>query len=193
MIRAIATYSQVGARFSYKMIWTLWVFYPLVAAVQEISAQMARVTGQGLAHNLRKHTPPFVAYGLVAGLFVANIMNIGADLIAMGGAARLLFGGPRLAYAAGFFAAIVALEVFVRYACYARVLEVLSLALLASVATAFAVSVDWGAAARGLIPTVVLNHHFVMALVAISGTIISPYLLFWQAGQEAEIEQRDPN
>lgn len=189
----IATYSQVGARFGYQLVWTLWAFYPLVAAVQEISAQMARVTGQGLAENLRHHYPLWLCYFLVGTLLLANIMNIGADLVAMGGAARLLLGGDRLAYAAGFFVLIVLLEVFVRYQRYARVLEVLSLALLAYVATAFSVHVDWHQALLGLKPTLLPGHHFAMALVAITGTTISPYLLFWQAGQEAEIEQRDPH
>lgn len=189
----IATYSQVGARFGYQMIWTLWAFYPLVAAIQEISAQMARVTGQGLAENLRAYYPRWLCHSLVVALLVANILNIGADLVAMGGATRLLFGGDRLVYAAGFFILIVVLEIFVRYQRYARMLEVLSLALLAYVATAFSVHVDWHQALLGLEPTIMQGHHFAMALVAIAGTTISPYLLFWQAGQEAEIEQRDPN
>lgn len=189
----IATYSQVGARFGYQMIWTLWAFYPLVAAIQEISAQMARVTGQGLAENLRDHYPRWLCHSLVAALLVANILNIGADLVAMGGATRLLFGGDRLVYAAGFLVLIVVLEIVVRYQRYARVLEVLSLALLAYVATAFFVHVDWHQAFLGLKPTIMQGHHFAMALVAIAGTTISPYLFFWQAGQEAEIEQRDPH
>lgn len=188
----IATYSQVGARFGYQMIWTLWAFYPLVAVIQEISAQVARVTGRGLAENLRAYYPRWLCHSLVGALLVANILNIGADLVAMGGAMRLLFGGDRLAYAAGFFVLIVVLEVFVRYQRYARVLEVLSLALLAYVATAFSVHVDWHQALLGLKPTLLPGHHFAMALVAIAGTTISPYLFFWQAGQEAEIEQRDP-
>lgn len=188
----IATYSQVGARFGYQLAWTLWAFYPLVAVVQEVSAQMARVTGKGLAENLRAHYPAFVCYGLVGALLVANIINIGADLMAMGGAARLLFGGPRLLYAGGFLVLIVTLEVFVRYERYARILEVLSLALLAYVATAFSVRADWHQALLGFVPTIMPGRHFAMALVAIAGTTISPYLLFWQAGQEAEIEEADP-
>jgi NRAMP (natural resistance-associated macrophage protein)-like metal ion transporter len=187
----IATYSQVGARFGYQMIWTLWVFYPLVAVIQQVSAEMARATGKGLAANLRDHYPPWVGYSLVATLLVANVINIGADLMAMGGAARLLFGGLRLSYAAGFLVIIVTLEALVRYERYARVLEVLSLALLAYVATAFSVRVDWHQALLGFLPTLMPGHHYATALVAIAGTTISPYLLFWQAGQEAEITQRD--
>ncbi len=188
----IATYSQVGAGFGYQMVWTLWVFYPLVAVIQEVSARMARVTGKGLAQNLREHYPPWICSVLVTAMVAANIINIGADLMAMGGAARLLWGGPRLAYAAGFLILIVTLEVGVRYEHYARVLEVLSLCLLAYVVTAFSVSVDWRQAALGLLPTVLPGRHYAMALVAIAGTTISPYLLFWQAGQEAEIEEHDP-
>ncbi len=188
----IATYSQVGARFGYQMVWTLWAFYPLVAVIQQVGAQMARATGKGLAENLRAHYPPWICYSLVAALFVANVINIGADLMAMGGAARLLWGGPRLAYAAGFLAVILSLEVGVRYERYARVLEVLSLSLLAYVVTAFSVRVDWHQALAGLVPTIMPGRHYATALVAIAGTTISPYLLFWQAGQEAEIAQRGP-
>ncbi len=188
----IATYSQVGARFGYQMLWTLWVFYPLVAVIQQVSAQMARATGKGLAENLREHFPPWICYSLVAALLVANVINIGADLMAMGGAARLLWGGPRLAYAVGFLVVIVSLEVWIRYERYARVLEVLSLSLLAYVITAFSVRVDWHQALVNLVPTVMPGRHYATALVAIAGTTISPYLLFWQAGQEAEIAQRDP-
>ncbi len=183
----IATYSQVGARFGYRMVWTVWAFFPLVAAVQEISAQIVRVTGRGLTENLRAHFPLPVCYVLVASLLIANIANIGADLLAMGGAARLLFGGERRVYALGFLVLIVALEVFVRYERYAHILEGLSLALLAYVATAFSVHADWRSAVMGLVPTIIPTHHYAMALVAIAGTTISPYLLFWQAGQEAEI------
>ncbi len=188
----IATYSQVGARFGYQMVWTLWVFYPLVVAVQQVSAQMARATGKGLAENLREHYPPWICYSLVAALLIANVINIGADLMAMGGAARLLWGGPRLAYALGFLVIIVGLEVWIRYERYARALEVLSLSLLAYVVTAFSVRADWHQALVSLVPTVMPGHHYATALVAIAGTTISPYLLFWQAGQEAEIAARDP-
>ncbi|MDA8389214.1 MAG: divalent metal cation transporter [Gammaproteobacteria bacterium] len=182
----IATYSQVGAQLHYRLVWTLWFFYPLVAAVQDACARLAQATGQGLAANLRRHYGAGVACALVVSLLAANVINIAADLLAIGGAARLLFGGRRIVYAAAFAVLIITLEVWVPYRRYARVLAVLSLSLLAYVATAFAVDVDWHAAWRHMVPQWPSGHAAVMGLVAIAGTTISPYLFFWQAGQEAE-------
>ncbi|MDA8361004.1 MAG: divalent metal cation transporter [Gammaproteobacteria bacterium] len=182
----IATYSQVGAQLSYRLVWTLWFFYPLVAAVQDTCARLAQATGEGLAANLRRHYGVWVASALVFSLLVANVINIAADLLAISGAAHLLLGGRRIAYAAGFALLTVVLEAWVPYRRYARVLEVLSLSLLAYVATAFAVDVDWRATWRHMVPQWPSGHAAVMALVAIAGTTISPYLFFWQAGQEAE-------
>ena len=129
----IATYSQAGAQFGYGLGWTLLFTYPLMCAIQLISAQIGRVTGRGLAGNMRRHYPAPLLYALVALLVVANTINIGADLGAMGAALRLLIAGPTLLYVAGFAIVTVLLEVFVRYSRYAAVLRWLTLSLFAYV------------------------------------------------------------
>ncbi|MHB1951857.1 MAG: NRAMP family divalent metal transporter [Acidiferrobacteraceae bacterium] len=188
----IATYSHVGAAFGYRLLWSVWLFYPLVAAVQEISGRIGRTTGQGLAANLRDHYPGFVSILLVVMLLIANVINIGADLIAMGSGVSLVAGGSRLLYASGFALLSVGLEVFIEYDRYARFLKWGSITLLAYVATAFSVHVSWPSVGYGLIPRVLSDPHFAMAMVAIAGTTISPYLFFWQSGQEVEIERETP-
>jgi NRAMP (natural resistance-associated macrophage protein)-like metal ion transporter len=111
----IATYSQAGAQFGFGLIWTLLFTYPLMVAIQLICAQIGRVTGSGLAGNLRRHFPPWLLVGAVALLLIANTINIGADLGAMGDALALLIGGPTALYVVGFSVLTVLLEVFVRY------------------------------------------------------------------------------
>jgi Mn2+/Fe2+ NRAMP family transporter len=119
----IATYSQAGAQFGYSLGWTLLLTYPLMCAIQMISAQVGRVTGHGLAGNMRRHYPAPVVYILIALLLVANIINIGADLGAMAAASRLLVDGPQLAFVAAFAVVTVLLEVFMRYSRYASILR----------------------------------------------------------------------
>ena len=135
----IATYSQAGAQFGYGLGWTLLLSYPLMAAIQLISARIGRVTGHGIAGNIRRYYPPWLLHLLVGLVLVANTVNLGADLGAMGAAVKLLAGGPALLYVAGFGLATVLLEVFMRYSRYVAVLKWLSLSLLAYVATAFTV------------------------------------------------------
>ena len=147
----IATYSQAGAQFGYALGWTLLLTYPLMCAIQMISAQVGRVTGKGLAGNMRRHYPALVIYPLIALLLIANIINIGADLGAMAAALRLLVDGPQLFFVAAFAIAAVLLEVFMRYSRYASVLRWLALSLLAYVATVFAVDVPWLTVAHNLI------------------------------------------
>jgi NRAMP (natural resistance-associated macrophage protein)-like metal ion transporter len=108
----IATYAQAGAQFGYALIWTLLLTYPLMSAIQMVSAQIGRVTGRGLAGNIRRHYPASLLYGLVSLLLVANAINLGADLGAMAAAIRLLVPGPQLVYVAGFALLTVALEVY---------------------------------------------------------------------------------
>ena len=127
----IATYSQAGAQFGYSLGWTLPLTYPLMCAIQMISAQVGRVTGKGLAGNMRRHYPAAVIYPLIGLLLVANIINIGADLGAMAAALRLLIMGPQLIFVAAFAIVTVLLEVFMRYSRYASVLRWLALSLLA--------------------------------------------------------------
>jgi NRAMP (natural resistance-associated macrophage protein)-like metal ion transporter len=186
----IATYSQVGAQFGTGMGWVMLFSYPLMSAIQVISARIGCVTGEGIAANLRRHYPPWLLRGAVAILLVANIANLGADLGAMGAALRLLIGGPMIAYTAGFGAICVALEVFLRYRRYASVLRWMCVSLFAYVAVVFSVHVDWRAALHDtLLPSVTLDRTHMEALVAVLGTTISPYLFFWQAAEE--VEERD--
>jgi NRAMP (natural resistance-associated macrophage protein)-like metal ion transporter len=188
----IATYAQVGAEFGYGIGWTLLFSYPLMCAIQQISADIGRVTGIGLAGNLRRHFPKSVLYGTVGVLLIANVINIGADLGAMAAALDLLVKGNPLIYVAFFAATSMLLEVFIRYSRYVYVLRWLTLSLFAYVATVFVVHVPWGQVGLDLIwPHISFSGAYLTALVAVLGTTISPYLFFWQAGQEVEDEKED--
>jgi Mn2+/Fe2+ NRAMP family transporter len=164
-----------------------------MCAIQMISAQVGRVTGKGLAGNMRRHYPALVIYPLIALLLIANVINIGADLGAMAAALRLLVDGPQLIFVAAFAIVTVLLEVFMRYSRYASVLRWLALSLLAYVATVFAVDVPWLTVARNLfVPHIKFSGDYLAIVVAIFGTTISPYLFFWQAAEEVEDEKEDP-
>ena len=190
----IATYSQAGAQFGYSLAWTLLLTYPLMCAIQMISAQVGRVTGKGLAGNMRRHYPALLVYPLIGLLLVANIINIGADLGAMAAALRLLIDGPQLLFVAAFAAITILLEVFMRYSRYASVLRWLTISLLAYVATVFAVHVPWLTVAQNLVvPHIKLSGDYLAIVVAVFGTTISPYLFFWQAAEEVEDEKEDPD
>jgi NRAMP (natural resistance-associated macrophage protein)-like metal ion transporter len=183
----IATYSQVGAQFGYALGWTMLFSYPLMTVIQAIAARIGCVTGYGIAQNLRRHYPPWLLYGVVVLLLVANIINLAADLGAMGAALELLLGGSHHIYTVLFGIVCLLLQVFVRYERYATVLKWLTLSLFAYVAVVFAAHVPWGSALYGaLVPSVTFDAAHAMAMVAILGTTISPYLFFWQAGQEVE-------
>ncbi|HLG88971.1 MAG TPA: divalent metal cation transporter [Alphaproteobacteria bacterium] len=186
----IATYSQVGAQFGYGLAWTLLFSYPLMAAIQEISARIGRVTGYGIAGNLRRHYPAWLSSGIVGLLLIANVINLGADLGAMGAALKLLIAGPALLYVClfGLFSAV--LEIFTRYARYVSILKWLCLSLFSYVICAFLVRVPWIAVGWAVVwPRLSVEPDYVMAIVAVLGTTISPYLFFWQAGQEVEDEK----
>jgi len=190
----IATYSQAGAQFGYAMGWTLVLTYPLMCAIQMISAQIGRVTGRGLAGNLRRQYPTPVVYLLIGLLCIANTINIGADLGAMAAALRLLVDGPQLIYIALFAVVTILLEVFVRYSRYASILRWLVLSLLAYVAVVFAVGVPWLTVARNLVlPNINFSSGYLTVVVAVFGTTISPYLFFWQAAEEVEDQKVDPD
>lgn len=183
----IATYSQVGAQFGYTLGWTMLFSYPLMTAVQGLSAGIGAVSGKGLAMNLKLHYHPRVAYGAMALLFIANFINIGADLAAMGAALRLLIGGPEVAYALMFGIFCAAVQVIVPYPAYVSVLKWLTLSLFAYVAVVLVVGVPWGEALAGLaMPNLEFTGSHFTAIVAVLGTTISPYLFFWQAGEEVE-------
>jgi len=189
----IATYSQAGAQFGFAISWTMLFSYPLMVAIQQISARIGRITGKGIAGNLRQHYPNWLLEGIVALLFIANTINIGADLGAMADAIGLLIGGPVLLYVIvfGLFCAI--LQVFMAYRPYVAVLKWLTLALFAYFGTVMVVEIPWGEAALGLLlPTFLPDAAFWTTVVAVLGTTISPYLFFWQAAQEVEDIRVEP-
>jgi Mn2+/Fe2+ NRAMP family transporter len=183
----IATYSQAGAQFGFALCWTMFLTLPFMVAIQIISATIGWQSRRGLASNLARQLPSPALYGLVAMLVVANTINIAADLAAMAEALRLVVGGPVLIYAAGFGLACLTVEVFVPYHRYAGYLKFLTLVLLVYVAAAFSVGVPWDRViASTLAPAVLLDRDYLLTIVAVFGTTISPYLFFWQASQEAE-------
>lgn len=183
----IATYSQAGAQFGYDLGWTLLFSFPLMCAIQEISARIGRVTGRGIAGNLKMNFPMWILYVLVCLLVVANTLNLGADLGAMAAALKLLVGGNALIYVAGFGIISLLLEVFVRFAHYVSALKWLTLSLFAYVGVALVVHVPWGTVAyRLVVPHISFHSDYLTVVVAVLGTTISPYLFFWQAEEEVE-------
>jgi NRAMP (natural resistance-associated macrophage protein)-like metal ion transporter len=189
----IATYSQVGAQFGYGMTWLMLFSYPLMCAIQEISARMGRTTGRGVAGNMRRHGPRRLVKPIVGLVLLANIINIGADLGAMGAALRLLVGGPAQLYVAAFAVACAALQVWTKYERYVGVLKWTTVSLFAYVACVLVVDVPWREVVwHTLVPTVNFDSASVLAMVAVLGTTISPYLFFWQSSHEAEEEKEDP-
>jgi NRAMP (natural resistance-associated macrophage protein)-like metal ion transporter len=187
----IATYSQAGAQFGFGLLWTMLLTYPLMTAVQLISAQIGRVTGSGLAKNMGDLMPAWLVTGLVGLLFVANTINIGADLAAMGDAAELMAGGGSHIFTIAFALVSLILQLFIPYKRYSSILKWLTLALLAYVALLFIVKVDWSGVGLGLVKPSISGKDGLTMVVAIFGTTISPYLFFWQSAQEVEEVDRD--
>jgi len=188
----IATYSQAGAQFGPTLLWTMVFAYPLMVAVQLASARVGRVTGDGLSCNLKAIMPNWLVIGLVALLFVANTINIGADLAAMGEASALVAGGGKHWFTIGFAILSLLLQLYIPYRRYSSLLKWLTLVLFAYVALLFMVRIDWAAALEGLVIPTLGGAKGITTIVAIFGTTISPYLFFWQAAQEVEeVEQSD--
>lgn len=186
----IGTYSQAGAQLGFGISWTMLLTYPLMTAIQEISARIGRVTGHGIAGNVCRHLAAPLLWPLLAMLFVANTVNIAADLGAMADALKLITGGPRILYVVLFGVASVAAQIFFDYKRYVAALKWLTLSLFAYVIALAVVRVPWEEALKGLlIPNVQWSSGFLTTLVALLGTTISPYLFIWQSAQEAE-EQR---
>jgi NRAMP (natural resistance-associated macrophage protein)-like metal ion transporter len=187
----LATYSQAGAAYGAGLLWSLALTTPLMIAVQMVSARIGWVTGRGLAANVCRVLPRWLAITLVALLVLANTLNIAADVSAMGEALRLIVGGPAHGHALLFGAACAALPVWLNYEAMVRVLKWLTLALLSYVGVVFALHVNWGQVlAHTLLPTLGSGSGYWTMLVAVLGTTISPYLFFWQAAQESEQRQR---
>jgi NRAMP (natural resistance-associated macrophage protein)-like metal ion transporter len=189
----IATYSQVGAQFGYAMSWLLLFSWPLMAAIQEVSARIGRVTGKGIAANVGAHYSPWLLRFLVLLLVIANVTNLGADLGAMGAGLWLVIGGSPHLYVVLLAVLCAALEIFVHYQRYAAILKWLTLALFAYVGTVLIVGVPWhNVAFYTFVPHIRWQADYLVSIVAVLGTTISPYLFFWQASEEAEEERIDP-
>lgn len=184
----IATYSQAGARYGLQLIWLSLFTYPFMAVVQEMCARIGIVSGQGLAANIRKHYPSRTLYIVTGLLFLANVLNIAADLGAMSAATRLVlpnFGFELLVIV--FALSSLVLQIFTTYARYAKYLKYLARALLSYIVVAFAVNLDWGNVVyHTLVPSLTFSKDQIFLICAILGTTISPYLFFWQTSQEVE-------
>jgi NRAMP (natural resistance-associated macrophage protein)-like metal ion transporter len=190
----IATYSQGGAQFGFNLLWTLLLTFPLMVSIQMVSALIGRVTGHGLAKNMGDVLPRGLVTGLVALLFLANTINVGADLAAMGEAAKLVTGFGEHEFTIAFALVSLGLQLFIPYRRYARFLTVLTFSLFAYVALLFMLKLDWPAIGAGLIglhPN--LTKDAATTIVAIFGTTISPYLFFWQSAQEVEEVDQKPD
>lgn len=185
----IATYAQTGALFGYLQLWTAFFSLPLMTAVQEMCGRIGLVTGKGLAQVIKQHYHPSILYTTVSLLVIANVVNIGADLGAMAASMQLVAG-----MSFGFWILIMVvvtliLEIFVSYKTYSKYLKYLAYTLLSYVIAAFAVKTDWaGVAFFSTHPQIILSKDYIMNIVAIFGTTISPYLFFWQTAEEAEEE-----
>jgi Mn2+/Fe2+ NRAMP family transporter len=183
----IATYSQAGAQFGLNMIWTMPLAFPLMAAVQSICARIGRVTGKGVAANIKAAFPPDVLQGVVLLLLVANTLNIAADVAAMGEVAELISGFDRHVMTAVFVFGTLILQVFIPYHRYVNFLKWQTISLLAYAAVLFTVFVPWGEVLQRTVwRQFTLNADTAAFIVGVFGTTISPYLFFWQASEEVE-------
>ena len=190
----IGTYSQAGAQFGFQLGWTLVLTFPLMVVIQAISARLGRTTGRGIAGNLREYYPAWLLHSVVALLFVANTLNIGADLGAMAAASRLLLPAPAAwMYVVGFGIICTTGQMLLQHTRYVAVLKWLTLSLFAYFAAVCVVHVPWAEFLRGLVwPRLALGRDSWLMVVAILGTTISPYLFFWQAAQEVEDTKAKP-
>jgi Mn2+/Fe2+ NRAMP family transporter len=183
----IATYSQAGAQFGLNMLWTMPLALPLMAAIQYMCGSIGRVTGRGLAANIKDAFPPIVIKSVVLLLLIANTLNIAADVAAMGEVAELVTGFKRHLMTVFFVFLTLLLQVFIPYHRYVRFLKWLTLCLLAYAGVLFTVHVPWGQVAlRTVWPHFTPNAAAAAVVVGVFGTTISPYLFFWQASEEVE-------
>src|ERR1700722_7533561 len=190
----IATYSQAGARFGFRLAWTLVLTYPLMVVIQAISARIGRTTGKGIAGNLREHYPNWLVLGIVGLLFVANTLNIGADLGAMAESSRLMLPlVPGWAYVVGFGLVCTLGQMLFHHKRYVAILKWLTLSLFAYFATLCVVHVQWVEFLEGLLlPRLSFKREFWLMVVAILGTTISLYLFFGQAAEGVEDTRAEP-
>jgi NRAMP (natural resistance-associated macrophage protein)-like metal ion transporter len=189
----IATYSQAGAQFGYGLLWSVLFTTPLMIGIQIVSARLGRVTGHGLAANIRAQFPQPLLYFIVSLLLIANTINIAADLGAMGDALALIVGGKSGIYIVFFALVSLTLQIFIPFPRYAPILKWLTLALFSYVGTVLVVHVPLEEALEGaLLPLLSFKSDYFAVLVAVLGTTISPYLFFWQASQEVEEQRATP-
>ena len=188
----IATYSQAGAQFGYGLLWSVALTTPLMIGIQVVSARIGRVSGHGLAANIREHFPRPLLYFIVGLLVLANTINVAADLGAMGDALVLVAGGNSSIYIVFFALLSLTLQIFLPFPRYAPVLKWLTLALFAYVGTVLVVHFPVRVLRETLVPQLLWRSDYVGMLVAVLGTTISPYLFFWQASQEVEQQRATP-
>ena len=183
----IATYSQAGAQYGFGLLWTMVLTYPLMAAIQMVSAKIGLVTGRGLAANMQRFYPSYITLPLVLLLLIANTINIAADLAAMSDAIKLVFGGPRQIYSVLIGLICLSLQILIPYNRYVYFLKWLTLSLFAYVGTVFASHVEWSQVIREtFLPHIAFEPSYMLLVVGVLGTTISPYLFFWQASEEVE-------
>ncbi len=183
----IGTYSQTGAQFGYNQLWTAFFSFPFMLVIQEMCGRIGLVTGKGLSSVIRQHYPKKVLFGAVALLFVANTINVGADLGAMASSGQLFSGVPFLAWLIVIVVVTLVLEIFVPYPAYARFLKYITVSLFAYVIVAFVVKQPWHAIGyRTFVPSFSFSREYLLNIIAILGTTLSAYLFFWEADQEAE-------
>ncbi len=183
----IATYSQAGAQFGFNLLWTMPVSYPLMAAVQSLCGRIGRVTGQGLASNIKRAFPAWVLYGTVWLLLLANTFNIAADVATMGDVTALMVGGSRHLWTIGLVMASLLLQIVIPYHRYVKYLKWLTFSLLSYAAVLFTVRVPWSTVAlRTVAPKLAFDAPTATVVVGVFGTTISPYLFFWQCSEEVE-------
>jgi len=185
----IATYSQTGAQFGFGQLWMAFAMFPMMAAVQEMCARIGMITGNGLAGVIRKNYPKTILYIAASLLLIANTINIGADIGAMGAALDLLIPVPKIITPLLFATLILSLEIMMPYRSYSKVLKWLTISLVAYILTALVVGADWPEIAKAsFLPHIIFDRNFFMIAVGVLGTTISPYLFFWQASEEVEEE-----
>lgn len=185
----IATYSQTGAQFGYNQLWSALFSFPFMTVIQEMCGRIGMVTGKGLAGVIRKYYARRILVVAVFFLIIANTINIGADLGAMAASGQLVLHVPFIILLFGVTALTIILEIFVSYRVYARFLKYLTFALFAYIITALIIKQDWSRVISAtFVPNLSFNKEYLMNIVAILGTTISPYLFFWQAGEEVEEE-----
>jgi NRAMP (natural resistance-associated macrophage protein)-like metal ion transporter len=189
----IATYSQTGAQFGYGQLWTALWMLPLVTGVQEACGRIGNVTGKGLARNIKDHYSLRTLRLLVVLLAAANLINIGADIGALGASAALIIHVPVSVLMVVFTAVILTLEILVSYRRYAKVLKWLTVSLLAYPITAFFVPEPWGTILHAtFVPHIEFSVAFFYVITAVIGTTITPYMFFWQTSQEVEENKGRP-